>query len=202
MRHPGKTALLVAVAIILSYSFGCILSPEEEARPNPRPPVRFAVLTAPDSLIYNLVLAYQELHIEEYSKLLLDTDDGGYGQEYYWKNQLEDVGNLEEESYPRAIDITRTGNLFQAAKTVPIKPEHPIIDSYELTIYPGTWSPTDSLWGEPCEDCWETERGYYIELKLGEDRITADHRVRFYVVPIQVDDVTEYRIAVAEDKIK
>ncbi|MCK4350311.1 MAG: hypothetical protein KAX13_05595 [Candidatus Krumholzibacteria bacterium] len=199
LRHPGKTALLVAVTIILSYSFGCILSPEEEVRPDPRPPANFAPLTAPDSLIYNLVLAYGELHIEEYSKLLLRTDDGDYGQEYYWYNQIEDVENLGEESYPREADITRTGNLFQAAKTVPVKPEHPIIDSYVFKINPGTWAPEDSLWGEPCEDCWVTERGYYIKISVGEDSITGDDRVRFYVVPIQVGDVTEYRIAVAKD---
>ena len=199
LRHPRKTALLVAITIIFSYSFGCILSPEEEIRPNPRPPADFAALTTPDSLIYNLDLAYAELNIEEYSKLFLRTDDGDYGQEYYWFNQTEDVEILGEESYSRDGEITRTGNLFQAAKGAPVKPEHPVIDSYELNIDPGTWTPTDSLWGEPCEDCWETLRDYYIKINLGEDNITGDDRVWFYVVPIQVGDVTEYRIAIAKD---
>ena len=199
LRHTGKATLLIAIAIIFSYSVGCILSPEEEIKPNPKPPANFAALTAPDSLIYNLVLAYGELHIEEYSKLLLSTDDGDYGQEYYWFNQLEDEAHLGEESYPREADISRTSNLFQAAKTVPVKPGHPIIDSYVLDIDPGTWAPEDSLWGEPCEDCWVTERGYYIKITMKEDSITGNDRVRFYVVPVQVGEVTEYRIAVAKD---
>jgi len=192
----------MAIAIMLSYSFGCILSPEEEIRPDPKPPVNFAPLTAPDSLIHNLVLAYQELNIQEYSKLLLSTDDGDYGQEYYWFNQAEDASALEEESYPRDIDIARTGNMFQAAKGTPAKPEHQILDSCELEITYSTWTPADSLWNEPCEDCWETERGYFIKIKFGDDSITGDDRVKFYVVPVQVGDVTEYRIAIAFDVLK
>ncbi len=199
LRHPGKTTLVLAIAMIFSYSFGCILSPEEEIKPDPKPPVYFAPLTEPDSLIHNLVLAYLELNIEEYSRLLLRTDEGDYGQDYYWFNQVEDLGSLGEEYYSRDDDITRTGNLFLAAKGTPAKEEHPIIDSYKLEIDPGTWTPADSVWDEPCQDCWETERGYYIRIKVGPDDIYGDDRVKFVVVPIMVGEVKEYRIAIAKD---
>jgi hypothetical protein len=198
LRHPGKTALLVAVTIILSYSFGCILSPEEEIRPDPKPPAEFKDLTTPENLIHNLVLSYQDLNIIEYTKLLLKTDDGSYGKGYYWYFQEADV-IAGEEYLDGETDITRTGNLFLAAKATPAKPEHPIIDRYGLEIAAGTWQAVDSLWGEPCEDCWYTSRGYYVYIEYGGDRIYGDDQIKFYVVPVQEGDVTTYRIATAFD---
>ncbi len=199
LKHPGKTALLVAVIIILSYSFGCILSPEEEIRPNPNPPPDYKDLTIPENLIHNLVVSYQNLNDVKYGELLLKTDDGSYEEEYFFKFQIDDVVTGGEEYLDRKTDLTRTGNLFLAAKGTPAKPEHPIIDKYGLNIDPGTWQGVDSLWGEPCEDCWYTSRGYYIFIEYGGDRIYGDDQVEFYVVPIQEGDVTTYRIAIAND---
>ena len=198
-RHPGKTTLLIAMAMVLLYSFGCILSPEEEVKPDPKPPVNYAPLTAPDSLIHNLELSYQELNIQEYEKLLLKTDDGGYGKEYIFYLQPGDVVEGDEEYLDRATDVTRTGNLFLAAKGTPAKPEHPIIDDYGLDIKSATWQSIDSLWGEPCEDCWYTKRGYDVFIEASGDRIYGDDQAEFYVVPVQVGDVTEYRIALVYD---
>ena len=196
-RLNGKAYACIVLVAAVFLAAGCSddgnpVTPEEE-------PAEFRALTTPENLIYNLVLSYEALNIVEYSRLLLNTDDGDYGQEYYWFNQPEDVGGLGEEFYTRDGEIARTGNLFQAAKGAPVKPEHPVIDSYELNINPGTWTPTDSLWGEPCEDCWTTKRRYYIKIVVGADRIFGDDLVGFYVVPIEEGDVTTYRVAIAMD---
>ena len=198
-RHPGKTTLLLAMAIMLSYSLGCILSPEEEIRPDPNPVEDYKDLTAPQNLIDNLVLCYKNKDAVKYEELLLSTDDGDYGREYYWFFQEGDVTTLGEESIPRDIDAQRTRYMFAAANQSPEKQEHPIIDKLQLEIYDGTWTSADSLWGEPCEDCWYTKRQYYISILIGEDTIYGDDFVQFYVVPVQEGEVTTYRIALALD---
>ena len=185
---------LLAAAILIS---GCgddgnPVTPEEET-------AEFRTLTSPENLIYNLVLSYKELNIVEYSRLLLNTDDGDYGQEYYWFNQAEDVSALGEAYYARDEDISRTNNIFQAAKGTPAKPEHSVIDRLQLEIYNGIWTSAGSLWGEPCEDCWYTKRSYYIKINIGPDTIFGDDLVELYVVPIQEGDVTTYRIAFTMD---
>ncbi len=159
----------------------------------------YRALTSQENLIYNLVLSYDELNITEYSKLLLSTADGEYGQEYHWFNQKQDTIVLGEAYYARDEDISRTNNLFQAAKGTPTELDHPVIDKLGLEIFSGQWVPVDSLWGEPCDDCWETERDYYIRIKVGSDDIYGDDQVKFVVVPIMVGEVKEYRIAKALD---
>jgi hypothetical protein len=89
--------------------------------------------------------------------------------------------------------------MFLAAKGTPAKPEHPVIDKLQLGIHDGTWAEVDSLWGEPCEDCWYTMRQYNVSVIIGHDTIYGDHLVQFYVVPVWACDVTEYRIAQAFD---
>ena len=68
-RHPGKTTLLLAMAIMLSYSLGCILSPEEEIRPDPNPVEDYKDLTAPQNLIDNLVLCYKNKDAVKYDAI-------------------------------------------------------------------------------------------------------------------------------------
>ena len=202
LRHPGKTTLLIAMAIILSYSIGCILSPEEEIRPNPNPPPEYKDLTTPENLIHNLEVSYLDLNDTRYGELLLKSDDGSYGEEYFFYFQEGDVITGGEEYLDRDTDMTRTGNLFLAAMATPAKPEHPIIDSYGLSIDPGTWQSVDSLWSKPCEDCWYTSRGYYVYIEYDGDRIYGDDTIEFYVVPVQEGDVTTYRISAAYDVLK
>ncbi len=187
----------IALLTLALFVSGCS-DDSSPAGPEQETP-EFRALTSPGNLIYNLVLSYQQLSIEEYSRLLLSADEGDYGQEYHWFNQAEDVSILGEEYYARDEDISRTNNLFQAAKGTPTKPEHPVIDKLGLEIESGQWVLVDSLWGEPCDDCWETERGYYIKIKFESDDVHSDDRVKFVVVPVQSGDVTEYRIAKALD---
>ncbi|MCK4350310.1 MAG: hypothetical protein KAX13_05590 [Candidatus Krumholzibacteria bacterium] len=195
VNHKAYACIVLLATVLLAAGCGdegSPVTPEEDT-------AVFKTLTIPENLIYNLVLSYDELNIEEYAKLLLNTYDGDYGQEYCWYNQTEDAGNLGEVSYRRDEEIERTGNMFQAAKGTPVKPEHPIIDELEFVIYNETRTAVDSLWGEPCEDCWMTERGYFIKIRIGDDSIYGDDKVFFYVVPVQEGDVTTYRIALAID---
>ena len=193
-RRASVCAALLAIAL---FAVGC--SDDDSPTKPSIQPTAFKTLTTKENLIYNLVLSYQEKLIGEYEKLLLATDDGNYGKEYVWFFQESDVPPDGEPYLTRAEDILVTGNIFAAANGSPVKPEHPIIDKLQLDIDPGTWISVDSLWDEPCEDCWYTKRGYYIEIHVGEYIIYGDAYVEFYVVPVQVGDVTEYRIAFALD---
>ncbi len=193
----GKAYACIALFAAALLTSGCgddgsPVTPEEDM-------AEFKALTTPENLIYNLVLSYADLNIIEYSRLLLNTDDGDYGKEYYWYFQEEDAISLGEEYLDREADITRTGNMFLAAMGIPSKPEHPVIDKLQLEIYDGIWISADSLWGEPCEDCWYTKRAYYIRIDIGDDTIIGDDYVEFYDVPVQEGDVTTYRIAFAMD---
>jgi hypothetical protein len=186
------TILIAALFLSGCGDDGAPVKPADEV-------AEFKPLTTPENLIHNLVLSYDKLDIARYAELLLSTAEGGYGQEYYWFHQEGDATIIGEESIPRSIDVQRVGYMFAAANNNPVKPEHTVIDKLELEIYDGVWVGVDSLWGEPCEDCWHTKRHYYISILLGEDTIYGDDFVEFYVVPIQEGEVTTYRIAMAFD---
>lgn len=186
--------------VMLTYSCGCILSPQEDPAPPDKDPVVFMDLTEKEHVIINLVLSYQEKRYDKYSELILTTTDRYNGQpysdSYYWYNQPGAVGT--EEYILGDQDIQRTYYMFKAC-VVPEKDTHPHIDKLTLTITEGSWSPVIELYGEPCEDCWFTERQYQIELDLGEDQIIGYDNVQFYIVPVDEGDLTIYKIGVAKD---
>ena len=193
------TAMWISVAILL-YSYGCILSPQEDPAPPDKDPVEFMDLTEKEHVITNLVLSYQEKDDTQYSKLILQTDDtyngSTYANGYYWFNQPGAVGT--EESILGGQDISRTHNMFQACK-IPVKDTHPKIDRLTLTLTEGSWAPVTEIYGEPCEDCWFTEREYDIFLEMGETDIHGYDNVQFYIVPVDEDGLKIYKIAVAKD---
>jgi hypothetical protein len=149
LRHPARATLLIAIGIMLSYSIGCILSPEEEVRPNDNPTIVYKDLTQPENLIENLVSSYKDKNIARYEELLLTTGDGGYNREYYFHYQEGDVGVIGEENDDREADVDMTRNIFRAANGDPnLDKGHVAIDKLELTIYGGTWDTLDTLWNE------------------------------------------------------
>ncbi len=152
-------------------------------------------------MIVNLELSYQEKNFNEYSKLILRTDDtyngSTYADGYYWYNQQGAVGT---EAYILANeDLSRTQNMFLAASGTPAKPEHPPIYGLTLELTEGSWSPIDTVFNEPCEDCWYTERGYNLFLEMGETDLQGLDNVQFYIVPVDEGGKKIYKIAVAVD---
>jgi len=56
------------------------------------------------------------------------------------------------------------------------------------------------IFGEPCEDCWFTERSYNIELTIGPgESILGEHNVQYYIVPVNEGGLKIYKIAIAKD---
>lgn len=196
-----RAAAGICIATLL-YSFGCILSPQEDPAPPIKDPVVFEDLTEKEDVITNILLSHRERNIDEYAKLLLkpeDTYNGStYADGYYWYNQEGNEGLPEFDL--RDDDITATGNLFLAAKGTPAKPDHLVLEDLTLFIPEGSWSPVAEIFGEPCEDCWFTERSYDIKLILGPgESIEGLHNVQYYIVPVDEGDLTIYKIAVAKD---
>lgn len=187
--------------VMLLYSFGCILSPKEDPAPPDKDPVVFMDLTEKEHVIFNLELSYAERDIDEFSKLLLKVDDTyndlTYADGYYFYNQ--DVETELEEFLLRDTEITYTGNMFLAAKGTKAKPEHQVLDDLTLEIGDGSWMPSDEIFGEPCEDCWYTQRSYELWIYYGEDSKYAMDNIQFYIVPVDEGDVTIYKIAIAKD---
>lgn len=200
LRHPARATLLMAIGLMLSYSIGCILSPEEEYRPNDDYTIEYKDLTQPENLLDNMVSAYKEKNLTKYQELLLDTGVGGYNHEYYFHYQDGDVGVIGEESDDRQADVDMTGNMFRAANGDPdLDKGHSAIDKLELKIYPGTWDTCDSLWGEYHPGVKFTKRQYYVSILVDGNTIYGDDYVVFYLVPVTEGDVTTYRIASAFD---
>jgi hypothetical protein len=200
-KSISRRVALWASIVILVYSFGCILSPQEDPAPIDRDPVEFKDLTEKEHVIINLVYAYQEKDFGEYSKLLLRTDDtyngSTYPNGYYWYNQPGAVG--QEDFILASEDLPRTQNMFLAAEGTPAKETHPAIYRLTLQLTEGSWSPVGELWGEPCEDCWYTERQYDIFLEMGEPDLHGTDNVQFYIVPVDEEGKKIYKIAVAKD---
>jgi hypothetical protein len=205
-----RATLWISIAALI-YSFGCILSPEEESAPPIEDPIKFEDLTEKEHVIINLVNSYRALKDQEYLRVLLKAEDekpaeyggGTYGSMYYWFNQVEDDDlelNIDLEE-----DHKRTMNMFFAANGMPQDPEkHPVLDKLTLEITAGTWQEVDSLFGGECQDCWKTLREYDIWLYLlgdDDDRIHGYDNVEFYIVPVQDGDKKTYRIAIANDML-
>ena len=195
-RIPFVAASLALIALLV---IGCSDSspskPEEEE-------LYFGDLTEREDIIRNLVLSYREKDIAEYSRLLLRAEDtfGGstYPNEYYWYHQPYEI--MIEDYLTREEDIGCTGNIFLAAQGTPAKPEHPVIERLVLQLTDGTFSPVDSLFGEPCEDCWSTEREYYLRLELGGDMtINSSYHLLLYIVPVDGEGTKIYKVAQAND---
>jgi hypothetical protein len=195
IQGGGKLLLLASFLFLL---VGC--DDSGTSRPEPET-VTFEDLTEREDIIHNLVLSYREKDINEYSKLLLRTNDtysgSTYASGYIWYHQPGAVGS--EEDLTGEEDLFCTNHIFLAASGTPVKPEHPIIYGLTLAIYSGTWSAVDSLFGEECEDCWYTERQYYIFLEMVATDLHRTDNVQFYIVPVDEDGKKIYKIAVAKD---
>jgi len=190
--------------VVLLYSFGCILSPQEDPAPPDKEPVEFEDLTEREHVITNMVLSHQEKDITEYSRLLLRADDmyngSTYADGYYWYNQEGAAGlpafNLRDE------DIGAVTNIFLAAKGTPAEEDHPVIDRLTLTLTEGSWAPVPEIFGEECEDCWFTQREYNIKLFYAEKSIEGLDDIQYYIVPVDEGGKKIYKIAIAKDVFK
>jgi len=194
--------IMILLSLVLSVSFiGCILDPKPDKNPPDLGPQKeFKPLTEKENVIYNLVLSYARTDIAHYEELL--------HEDYIWVNQPRDQEEFGE-FYRRADDIRMVRHMFEAVNGR----YKPPIDRLELTIpifesdsltQSERWSPVPELEnGEPCEDCWETERIYTIKVDIGDKTYIGDDKIRIIITSvIDEDNVKKYKILRAIDTPK
>jgi hypothetical protein len=193
MNRTTKSWLMILVISLAIGSFGCILSPTDEKAPPEKPKYVYLDLTHKEDAIKNLVTAYAEHNIRPIEKLL--------HEQYIWKNQDYDVAhNHLPEQIERQDDINFTHNIFLAADKASPDPTK-YIDKLELTIEDGSWIQVPEFWGEPCEDCWQTTREYFITVVMdgGNTTLYGNDLVLFTIVPVMEDGKKLYKIGRADD---
>jgi len=184
-------SILTIITVFIGLA-GCILNPKDDKVPPSKPKYVYLDLTHKDDPIKNLVTAYQEHNIAPIEKLLHSL--------YIWRNQDWDVANNHlPESYSRTEEIATTTNIFLAAdkRSEPTK----YIDKLELTIEDGSWQQVSEFLGNPCDDCWQTTREYFITVVMegGNTTLYGNDQVQFTVVPVTEGSKKLYKIGRADD---
>lgn len=195
----GPFVAAASLALIVLLAVGC--SDDSPSKPE-QEEADFGDLTEREDIIRNLVLSYREKDIVQYSRLLLGAEEtyGGsaYPTDYYWYHQPYAVQG--EDYLTREEDIGCTNNIFLAAMGTPASTGHPVIEKLILQLTDGAFSPVDSLFGELCEDCWYTEREYYLHLELeGDMTVISEDHIQLYIVPVDGEGTKIYKIAIAMD---
>jgi len=193
LGRPAAFALIIGTLLLL----GCIFGPDgkNDKKKSPIVPACKA-LTAKENVIYNLVLAYKTANLDCYLELL--------HEEFTFHVQERDVVQYGlPEYWTREEDSVMTRNMFLAEKS-----QHPDsnrnIDKLELTIEDGSWQQASEFQGNPCDDCWETTREYFITVFMegGNMTLYANDLARFTVVPVMEHGKKLYKLARLNDLAK
>jgi hypothetical protein len=187
LRRGGTFALAAMVLVVL----GCSDNSTEPKVTKPRYPEA----TTKDIVIENLLKSYKDHNITQFEKLL-------HADFYIWYNQARDVVSYGlPEFYTRDEDIAHTRNLFLAADHSSNVDSTKWVDRLALDISSGPWIQVDTLMGNPCEDCWQTTREYYIvvELKGGIMTLIGNGLVTLFVAPVTENATKLYYLRRADD---
>lgn len=185
-------SILTIIAMFIGLA-GCILNPKDDQVPPAKPKYVYLDLTRKDDPIKNLVTAYQEHNIAPIEKLL--------HEQYLWYNQPYDVSHSGLDEYiNKGTEVTYTENVFLAADKRSADPTK-YIDRLELTIEDGSWQQVSEFLGNPCDDCWQTTREYFIRVVIdgGENTLYGNDLVQFTVVPVMEGGKKLYKIGRADD---
>ncbi len=170
MQRRLSILLLVAAAIMMLASCGDDpQSPIEKDDEIPWP-----AMSDRDDVIETVVLCYENpkegTSEAKYNALL--------HSQYFFKFHEDDVPPGDSPIMTRAEDIMSTEWLFE------------IQTMLELTITEaGSWYEYPEIDGEPCDNCWETTREYFIRVQFGDDTtIYQSPPARAYVVVIVAPD--------------
>jgi hypothetical protein len=145
--------LLLIAALLMSPS--CIFDPKEDPVIPPDDPIEWPDMTQRDHVIQTVMLCYANPKnseaVEKYNGLL--------HSEYFFGLAEGDVQPGEPPIMDRAVDIKSTEGIFEFESLL------------ELTITPetGSWYEYFELEGEPCENCYASERQYFIRAQFGDE---------------------------------
>jgi hypothetical protein len=173
-----------ALAAIALMGLGCS---DNSTQPKVAKP-RYPEATTKEIVIGNLLKSYEDRNIDQYAKLL--------HQDYVWYNQ----DGVLPQYYAEEEDIQHTGNMFLAALHTHPNPTL-WLDKLELKLFGDVWMSVSEFDHLPCDDCWETTREYYLELRMAGGAVTyiANGQVQFVVVPVEVNGTKLYKIRRCHD---
>ncbi len=140
-----------------------------------------------EGVVQNLLLSYLNTDIERYVELLHD--------DYLFFFQEGDYEPGQNHYLMREEDMRCTRNMFLAANGQ----YEPHIDRLQLRLDDGIWYPVNEIGGEPCDDCWMTERYYYIVLNIGETTYIGNDVVIIYLKSVGSGEGNSYRILRVHD---
>jgi len=154
-KSTFKAALPLLLITALLASPSCIFDPKEDPVPPPPNPVVWPDMTERDHVIKTVILCYENPKNGEagsrYNALLQSV--------YFFGLAAGDVEPGEPNIMDRSTDIRSTEGIFEYETML------------ELTITPeeGSWYEYPELDGEPCENCYATERQYFIRAQFGDE---------------------------------
>ncbi|MBD3179291.1 MAG: hypothetical protein GF417_06660 [Candidatus Latescibacteria bacterium] len=178
--------LTLAMAALLSAMLVSCEKDSERIVSNEEDDSRTAKQDCIDMLVESL---YSE-DIEEYAEVLLEPGTSGdYPEGYIWYNQTEDI---------RSGAVADTFLTFEE-DTAMIKEVLLHEVGLEFMIYPSGWDSLEMFRNLPCTNCWETVRGYKIDISFDSGRhVMGDYYLRFLVGP-DPSDSDKYLIYQIED---
>jgi hypothetical protein len=170
-----KAALPLLLITVLLAPQSCIFDPQEDPDDRPVDPIDWPDMTERDDVIKMVILCYENPKnagaVSRYNGLL----ESGY----FFKFADGDVEPGDPTIMERVVDIKSTEGIFEFESML------------ELTITPekGSWYEYLELEGEPCENCWSTERQYFIRAQFGDEETTYQSPVgRAYLTVIVSPD--------------
>ena len=174
-----KTALPLLLITSLLASPACIFDPKEDPIIPPHEEVVWPDMTSRDDVIKTVVLAYENrtdgAATSKYNALL--------HTQYFFGLSAADVEPGGSPIMTRAQDIESTEYLFSPKWTL-----------LELTITPeeGSWYEYPEIEGQPCDNCWGTERQYFIRAQRGdEENVLQSPPGRAFAVVIVAPDESD-----------
>ncbi len=152
-RSLFKTALPLLLITVMLASPSCIFDPKEDPLIPPVVPVEWPDMTDRDDVIKTTVLCYENPRDgadAKYNALL----HGLYRFTFHKDDIDPEIGPI----FTRPLDIESTEWIFR---------ENTML---ELTITEtGSWYEYPEIGGEPCDNCWETTRQYFIRAQFGDE---------------------------------
>ena len=206
MTTRARLTTLLILAVALLASSGCLFSPPEKTGGNDNGP-EYLAYDSPDNLIHNFIEAWNYMDFPEYrDNILYDgeqlaTDGSAYEAFKFYFIEPDDTygpswGIEEEKTHTEALF---SGNPSQDGTT-------PGVESISLRFENlSVWSPPTNPFeveGDPYPAGTQYRR-YQTDMDINlkgtiegseVNVLLVYDKVEFYVIPVEVDGATEYRL--------
>jgi hypothetical protein len=143
-----------------------------------------------EGCIDRIVESFRDCDIDKYRSALLPPDTNSvFDAGYFWRNQQEDLidTTVPELWFDYHEDLAATESLFVHA------------DSIDMDIYQSAWDSLVLFRSKSCSDCWQTYRGYEIDVRLDHYHHYFGYFYLRIVVGPDPDHEGSYLIYQAED---